>query len=83
MNRPNSLLAAVADMVFMLGPSESCCISGLYGIAGVSEGTFCHYSPAALVKFTLTLSRRRWYLRVISALAWALLQNTVYQGFTL
>jgi hypothetical protein len=57
-------------MVFMLGPSESCCISGLYGIAGVSEGTFCHYSPAALVKFTLNLSRRRWYLRVISALAW-------------
>jgi hypothetical protein len=23
-----------------------------------------------LVKFTLNLSRRRWYLRVISALAW-------------
>ena len=83
MNRPNSLLAAVADMVFMVGPSESCCISGLYGIAGESEGAFCYYSPAALVKFTLNLSRRRWYLRVISALAWALLQNTVYQGFTL
>lgn len=28
------------------------------------------YSPDALVRLTLNRSRRRWYLRVISALAW-------------